>query len=139
MTDVLRQTKGKHYACVSNIDMSKEDRTENRNLKISLCELRGQNNSVPEFTEDELRENMRPKGAPGPDDICPPFLKNLGPSAIKYLLHIFNLSLKTGNIPQVWRNANIFPLLKANKPPSDLGYFRPISLTSCVGKLLERI
>ena len=132
----------KHYAGVSKIDMSKEDRTENRNLKISLRELRGQNSSVPEFTEDELREalnNMRPKGAPGPDDISPPLLKNLGPYAIKLLLHIFNLSLTTGNIPQVWRNANIIPLLKANKPPSDLGSFRPISLTSCVGKLLERM
>ena len=29
----------KHYAGVSKIDMSKEDRAENRNLKISLREL----------------------------------------------------------------------------------------------------
>jgi len=83
--------------------MLKEDRTENRNLKTSLRELRGQNSSVPEFTEDGLREalrNMRP------DNISPPLFKNLGPNAIKLLLHIFNLSLTTGNIPQVWRNAN---------------------------------
>ena len=121
--------------------MSKEDRTENRNLKTSLGELRGQNSSVPQFTEDELREalkNMRQKRAPGPDDISPPLLKNLCPNAIK-LLHIFNISITTGNIPQVWRNVNIIPLLKANKPSSDLGSFRPISLTSCVGKLLERM
>ena len=31
----------KHYAGVNKIDMSKEDRTENTNLKISLCELLG--------------------------------------------------------------------------------------------------
>ena len=30
----------KHYAGVSKIDMSKVDRTENRNLKLSLRELR---------------------------------------------------------------------------------------------------
>ena len=39
----------KHYAGVSKIDMSKEDRTENKNLKIFLFELRGQNSSVQDF------------------------------------------------------------------------------------------
>ena len=44
--------------------MSKEDRTEYKNLKIPFPDLVGQISSVPEFTEDELREalkNMRPK------------------------------------------------------------------------------
>ena len=31
------------------------------------------------------------------------------------------------------------PLLKAGKSPSEVASFRPISLTSCVAKLLERI
>ena len=58
----------KHCAGVSKIDMFKKGKTKNRNLKISLRELRGQNSAVPKFTEDDLREalkNMRPKGAPG--------------------------------------------------------------------------
>ena len=66
---------------------------------------------------------MQPRGAPGSEDIFPPLLRNLGPNAIKVLLHIFNLSLTTGNISQVWLNANIVPLLKVKKPPSDLGFF----------------
>ena len=44
--------------------MSKEDKAENRNLKISFRELWEWNKSVPDFTEDELRElfkNMRQK------------------------------------------------------------------------------
>ena len=90
------------------IDLSKKDRSESKNLKISLSELRGQNSSVSELTEDELREalkNMRPKGAPGPDDISPPLLKSRGPNAIKLLLHIYVLfpttgkSLKSGATP----------------------------------------
>ena len=79
---------------------------------------------------------MRLKWAPRSHDIFPPLIKSLGPNAIKLLLHI---SLTTGNVPQVWCKANIIPLLKANKLPSDLGSFRPISLTSCDGKLLERM
>ena len=102
-----------------------------QNLKISFYEIRGQNSSVPEFKEIELMEalkHMRPKyGAPGPDDISPPFLKNFGPNTIK-LLRKFNISLTTGNIPQVWRNANIISFLKANKPHSDLRSFRPAIL-----------
>ena len=35
--------------------------------------------------------------------------------------------------------ASIIPLLKAHKPPSDLGSFKPISLRSCDGKRLERM
>ena len=33
----------------------------------------------------------------------------------------------------------IIPLLKADKSPSDLASFRPVSLTSCIVKLLERL
>ena len=81
---------------------------------------------------------MRSKWAPVPEDISFPLFKILDPNAIKLLLHIFNLSITTRNIPQIWHNANIVPHLKAYKPPSDLGSFRPIKLT-CVGKLLERM
>ena len=55
------------------------------------------------------------------------------------LLEIFNLSLSEGDVPQIWRNAIIAPLLKQGKPASNLASFRPISLTSCAIKLMERI
>ena len=61
----------KHYVGVSKIDMSEDNRTENGNLKIYLRELQGQNSSVPDFKEDELRKAlkiMRLKEAPGPDN-----------------------------------------------------------------------
>ena len=35
------------------------------------------------------------------------------------------------------RATPIIPLLKSGKPASDLAYFRPISLTSCMAKVLE--
>ena len=39
----------------------------------------------------------------------------------------------------MWINAVIIPILKAGKSPAHLSSFRPISLTSCVMKLLERM
>ena len=40
---------------------------------------------------------------------------------------------------RIWRVATIIPLLKAGKSPSEVASLPPISLTSCVVKLLERI
>ncbi len=48
---------------------------------------------------DEAILQMRAKGAPGPDDIPPTFLKAQGPRARLELLDIFNLSFSTGKSP----------------------------------------
>ena len=82
---------------------------------------------------------MKTKGAAGPDNVPPSFLKSLGPIAKKELLAIFNMSFRRSVCPQSWRRAIIVPILKAGKPPSDLASFRPISLTSCIVKLFERM
>ena len=83
---------------------------------------------------------MKRKSAAGPDDIPPTFLKALGQEARKELLIIFNTgSLNTGSCPQEWQNATIIPLLKVGKPSSKVESFRPVSLTSCVVKTLERM
>ena len=94
------------------------------------------------FTIGELNsaiKKIRVKGAVGPDKITPPFLMNLGEHARQKLLKIFNRPLTDSSLPQVWRNAIITPLLKMGKPASNLASFRPISLTSCVVKLMERM
>ena len=80
--------------------------------------------------EGELSEALKYESKKGfqARQHLPSPLKNLGRSAIKLLLHIFNISFTTGNIPQVLRNANIISLLNANKPPFDLGYFRLVNL-----------
>ncbi len=50
---------------------------------------------------DEAILQMLAKGAPGPDDIPPMFLKALGPRARQELLDIFILSFSTGKSPQI--------------------------------------
>ena len=51
---------------------------------------------------------------------------------------IFNISMKTSSLPQEWRDANINPLHKKGSRSSKKNY-RPVSLTSQVVKLMERV
>ena len=131
----------KHYANVSHLKFNKKERRINRALKKLIRSRKGAL-TIPLFTMDELKAaigKMRRKGAPGADDITLAFLKELGPLALEELLAICNISLRTAECPQWWRDAIIIPLLKAAKPPSELASYRPVSLTSCIAKVVERM
>ena len=73
------------------------------------------------FSKDELQTAilaMKRKGAQGPDEIPPSFLKELGPYALTELLGIFILSWTTSTCPQSWRNPTNHnpPYLEGKKP-----------------------
>eukprot|EP01060_Flectonema_neradi_P033701 TRINITY_DN572_c0_g1_i1.p1 TRINITY_DN572_c0_g1~~TRINITY_DN572_c0_g1_i1.p1 ORF type:complete len:1069 (+),score=93.84 TRINITY_DN572_c0_g1_i1:2156-5362(+) len=84
--------------------------------------------------------NRTPLGkAPGPDGIHPIMLKKLPPEAHRLLLHIINKSWSEGSVPKTWKEGTIRPVHKPGKPKSDINSYRPITLTSVVGKVTERI
>ena len=66
-------------------------------------------------------------------------LQNLSPLGRRCLLHIANLSWLSGEVPATWRIAEIRPIPKPGKPPNTTSSFCPISLLSCIGKLVERL
>jgi hypothetical protein len=66
-------------------------------------------------------------------------LKQLSPVNRRSLLHLFNLFFVAGFSPNHWKTAIVVPLLKPGKPPNDVNSYRPISLTSCVAKVFERV
>ncbi|KAM7298149.1 hypothetical protein ISCGN_018773 [Ixodes scapularis] len=78
-------------------------------------------------------------GAPGPDMITVPALRNLPEAAMQELLDIFNESWELGQLPAIWRHASVIPIPKPGRTPKQLTDMRPISLTSHVGKLMERM
>ena len=77
--------------------------------------------------------------SPGPDNIHNRCLKNHSELLVQHLTNLFNSILKQGYIPASWKNANIILLLKPNKDKQHPSSYRPISLLSCIGKLLEKI
>ena len=77
--------------------------------------------------------------AAGQDGYSNQMIKLLEPS-IKYpLLVIFQQSLYNGKFPWAWKEAKIFPLYKGKGDTLHTGSYRPISMCSCLGKLLEHI
>ena len=83
---------------------------------------------------DKLKVNK----SPGPESIYPRVLKECKNNLVKPLVYIFNKSLETGEIPNEFKLANVTPIFKKGDK-SEPGNYRPISLTSVVGKLLESI
>ena len=96
--------------------------------------------NVP-FSFQELHNALKKAhdSASGPDNIHYQMLKHLPESALSILLKIFNKIWLTGEFPTSWSKAIVIPIPKPGKDPSDPGNYRPISLTSCVCKTLERI
>ena len=93
------------------------------------------------FNFDELLEaiNMSHDSATGPDEIHYQMLKHLPESSLQTLLNIFNDIWTTGDFPEDWRLATIIPIPKPGKDPAEPTTYRPIALTSCLCKALERI
>ena len=77
--------------------------------------------------------------ATGPDKVAYLILKYLPRSGMDFLLYIFNLSWSSHSFPSIWKTSFIIPIHKMGKPLDSPASFRPISLTSCVSKLFERI
>ena len=83
--------------------------------------------------------NLSSSTAAGPDKVAYPMLKHRPRSGIDFLLHIFNLSWSSHSFPSIWKTSSIIPIHKIRKPLYSPASFQPISLTSCVSKLFERI
>ena len=81
---------------------------------------------------------MKDNKSPGVDGIPPKLLMETVQQISIPLARVFNLSLKEGVVPFEWKEANIIPLFKKGSRNKSENY-RPVSLTSVICKLLERL
>ena len=71
----------------------------------------------------------------------------LGSSFIKKLVGVIELplvliyqeSLRTGKVPVQWKEANVTAIFKKKGQRCEPGSYRPVSLTSQIGRIFERI
>ena len=76
--------------------------------------------------------------SPGPDQVHPKVLKMCADSLAVPLTKLFTKSLETGKVPTSWKEAKVTPIFKKGNKKQGCNY-RPVSLTSVVCKLLERL
>ena len=97
-------------------------------------------NSVPFSYHSVLSalKKLPSKTSKSPDKYPALFLKSIADEIAIPLCFLFELSMKTGQIPTVWKKAIVIPVYK--KGPSSLANnYRPISLTSICCKVMETV
>ena len=94
-----------------------------------------------QFSIRELMDSLHSSHdtATGPDDIHYQLLKHLPDPSLTVLLNIFNSIWTSGSFPTAWRQAVVVPIPKPEKDRSDPNNYRPIALTSCLCKTMERM
>ena len=75
----------------------------------------------------------------GPDAIHNDMLRRLPAVALQALLALYNWLWETGTFPAAWREATVIPILKPGKSGLDPLHYQPISLTSSLCKLMEKM
>lgn len=80
---------------------------------------------------------INPNKSPGPDGIHPMVVKNLAEELCDPIFMLFSKSLNQKKIPESWKIGNITPIFKKGDKRLPMNY-RPVSLTSVVGKVLEK-
>ena len=106
------------------------------NFKSNNLEDYNQPFSLSELTDCIKKSHNT---AVGPDEIHYEFLKQLPSCSLDFLLQAFNEVWVSGKFPTSWKQATIIPIPKPGKDNTDPSNYRPIALTSCLCKTLERM
>jgi hypothetical protein len=93
---------------------------------------------ISEILVSKLLKGLNPSKSPGPDKLHPRILKELAETLTKPVTMLFNRSLQSGNLPELWKRANVSPIFKKGCRQSASNY-RPVSLTCILCKQLESI
>jgi hypothetical protein len=99
------------------------------------------NQEPPKITEEQVIKSflkINPRKASGPDGVLGIVLKECRTQLAGIFRDIFQTSLDSHVIPQLWKTSNIIPVPKKTHPLVQNDY-RPVALTSIAMKCLERI
>ena len=127
-----------------------EEKQENNKMKQRVSDYikstisRNDPDATP-FSMKELKEAIREikkkrHKSPGNDGIHNEILVHASSPILTSILLLSNSIWETGTMPRPFLLSIIVPIYKASgKPPEQPNSYRPVALTSCLGKLIERL
>ena len=112
------------------------------NSDLPIFEKRTQDtfSTVP-FSESVISKylaRLKESTSSGPDGIHSKLLRECSKSLAKPLKILFTKSMDKSKIPTSWKRANVTPIHKKGSK-QEITNYRPISLTSVISKVMERI
>ena len=128
------QTLNEHFAGISTIGAEPNLPENLNNPDFTLDSII----VLEQDVKDQL-DNLNINKPGGPDEISPKLIKTFGHHLVKPLTLLFNKSLQLGQVPCQWKMANVSAIFKGKGNKNDPTNYRPISITSCLGKILEKI
>ena len=112
------------------------DRNANLPADLNIPDFSLNSISITANEVESVLKALQTGKASGPDAINNRSLKELAKLLSSPLSDLFNASLIKGQVPDLWKQANVAPIHKKNDP-LDITNYRPISLLSTVGKYLK--
>lgn len=94
------------------------------------------------FSLSELMQiitSLKPNSSPGPDGITYSMIKHLPQESVDHLLKIYNFIWTNRSYPRQWKKSLVIPILKQNSNKTDPKNYRPISLSNCLSKVLQKM
>ena len=143
----IKDGDNEHYSNADKATVFNDFFLSHSSLDVSNAELPNQfyytNNrlntiNILESEVSDILKSLDTSKATGPDLISPKLLKEAGVSIVPCLTRLLNRSLSKCHYPSEWKRANVTPLHKKSDK-NIMNNYRPISLLSCVGKILEKI
>ena len=98
--------------------------------------------SIVFLTLEEIKKvisKSKMSSSAGPDKIHNQMLNKLPKSSLEEIRGLFNKCIALKRIPEIWKTARVTMIPKKDDDKTDPNNYRPISVTSCLGKIFEKV
>lgn len=96
---------------------------------------------IPPITKKEVESAIKKlkNTSAGEDQISNRLLKHVPQYTLESFVTLFNISLCSSHLPLTWKVGITCPIPKTGKKAEEIPSSRPITMLSCMGKLMERV